>query len=156
MNLKPLPGLDNSKSVNSAGVTNAGLEAELVRKKATAAVLFIWATGIIFSVSLFLIKDINQNAINNLQGFDENSGNNRLFYVSDFGKRKKAEPEAFVFVRLNRKFILTNFPSHKVPVMAAVDSADEDTSSNYTKIIPKIEHVSQKEHKDFSVKPVPQ
>jgi|GEM_PF-4817775 len=148
----------NTYTENPIG--NAAYE---VKKKTTPLLIFVWGVSAIMCLLLFFLNESAQNNdIHSFNTFNEKSGHEGLFYKNSSQQKINTNPnDAFVFVKINRQFILTQYPSNQlaesyltsekfmqknVPAHGAVSA---------TKVIRRLKPNSKKMAKNFSIKSIP-
>jgi hypothetical protein len=142
----------------------AGNTIDLVKKKATLSLFFVWLVTAIICCLLFILNrstDFDDtSAFNNL---NESAGYEGLFHKNTSYQKINTNPnEAFVFVNINRKYIITRYPSHQNPETDVTaknttqKSQPVNNSATATKVIRKFNPAAKKIIEDFSIKSTPQ
>lgn len=135
----------------------------IVRKKAAMSLIFIWvALAIICFLLFYLNGSTNNNDLSAVYTAKENPGSEGLFNKNGRHQKTITNPnDAFVFVKINRQYIITPFSSNQQP-------ETDITTANYrqkdrplgdvvavTKVIKKITPSVKKDNSGFEIKPTP-
>ncbi|MEO9022147.1 MAG: hypothetical protein ABI237_07275 [Ginsengibacter sp.] len=156
-----------NKSVNiNSGISGNyayknGLD-ESIELKAKSFIAFIWLSAFLLSAVLLFWKHTLSTRYSKNTDINNYNGNLAgLFSVSELNKRTFEESEVFLFVKMNRKLILTRYPSNQQPLVETPFSEKNEfpqkSSLNIstTKVIKKIKQPEHLPNEDFSIKPVP-
>jgi hypothetical protein len=131
--------------------------------KAKSFIAFIWLSAFVLSVVLLSWKySLSTRYSKNIGVNDTNENEARFFSASELNKKTAEESEVFLFVKINRKLILTRYPSNLQPLVETPSSdiskfpREGNLNISSTKVIKKIKRPGRQAHDDFSIKPVPE
>lgn len=153
-----------SRFFNSTGVSpgSNALEEQRVKYRAGASLIIVWAVAAavcIFFYFSFSTGAFSQAGINkNLLLFQQQQD---MLHSANAARQQTGETGAFVFVNINKKFILTHFPSGTLAEETVANGNEPVKNTAASKpaptVIRKIKTSNKKNsNSDFSIKPVPQ
>lgn len=135
-----------------------------VKKKANRSLIFVWLiTAIICCLLFTLNRSADIDNISSFNNLNENPDHDGLFNKKADSRKINANPsEAFVFVNINKKYIITRYPSNQVPEtnLTTKDFTQKtepfNNSAKVTRVIRRLNPVAKKPTEDFSIKSTPQ
>lgn len=152
----------SKKNQAAFSTTDKPMEYELsaAKKKVRFSLLFIWLIAAAVCGLVFTLNRVSENSDSVLSYlFITNSGDERLFQNKSNLQTQNANPtNAFVFVNINRKYVITSYPSNKQTEANFTSKNDSQknrpgiTGSSTTKVIRK-RNPTLKKQVDFSIKP---
>lgn len=153
-----------SRFFNSTGVSpgSNALDEKRVKHRAGVSLIIVWAVAAavyIFFYFSFSTGAFSQAGINkNLLLFQQQQD---MLHSANAARQQTGETGAFVFVNINKKFILTHFPSASLmdeTVANSIETAKNAAAGKPTPtVIRKIKTSNKRNsNSDFSIKPVPQ
>jgi hypothetical protein len=134
-----------------------------VRKRTMFSLIIVWAASAIMCLLLFLLSGpAEKNDSDSIDSLVKNADREGLFHKNRRYQKTNADPnDAFVFVKFNRKYIITPYPSNQQPesFLTAENFKKKNQSSDdavtATKVIRRLKKTAKNNSKDFSIKPFP-
>jgi hypothetical protein len=133
----------------------------VTKKKAILSLSFVWMLAIVICVLLFFWnRTTNNDDLYSFTPLKVSSDQKNLFDKNCLNQKKYLNPtDAFVFVKINRKYVITAFPANQTPetnftaknFIQKTSGAERTTA---TRIIRKLNPRTPAKKEDFSIKPV--
>jgi hypothetical protein len=131
------------------------------KRKAILSLTFVWLLAIIICLLLFpWNKTTNNDDIHSFKSLHVSSDEKTLFDKNGLNQKEYVNPtDAFVFVKINRKYVITPFPANQIPeTNLSAENYMQNTftteKTSATKIIRKIKPGTPVKKEDFAIKPL--